>query len=152
YLRRMPIVSWSEIETIEMPWEELQSGEHAVLPGQPGQKVTVQRARNPRVTEYFRLISRTMIDPASERTLQSTITPIGSGHIDLAFSITTRNLSHLISLAGAFHSVILDFFIKTTGKNHFRNDVASLLPLIRFDSAAALEVRALSLNCLTTHY
>jgi hypothetical protein len=152
YLQRTPMVPWREIETVEIPWEELQPGEQAVLPGQPGQKVTVQRARNRRVTEYFRLVSRTMIGPASERTLQSTIMPTDSGHIDLGFSITTRNLSHLISLAGAFHSAIFDFFIKSTGKNHFRNDVASLLPLVRFDSATALEVRALSLNCLTTHY
>jgi len=75
YLQRTPMVPWREIETVEMPWEELQPGEQAVLPGQPGQKVTVQRARNRRVTEYFRLVSRTMIGPASERTLQSTIMP-----------------------------------------------------------------------------
>jgi hypothetical protein len=93
-----------------------------------------------------------MIGSASERTLQSAIMPIESGHVDLGFSITTKNLSHLISLAGAFHSVVLDFFVKSTGKNHFRNDIASLLPLVRFDSTAVLEVRALSLNCLTTHY
>lgn len=136
-----------------------------------------------RVTEFYRLISRTMIGPSSERTLISAITPNGPGHIDLGFSITLKRLSNLTLLTALFNSIVFDFFVKTTGKGHFRNDIAQLLPLpimseqfqestkrervnennlnqLPLPSASSvplrliqnLRLRALALNCLTTHY
>lgn len=47
-------------------------------------------------------------------------------------------------------SLPVDFFIKTTGKAHIRNEISDLLPLL--PSSPALNVRYLSAVCLTTHY
>lgn len=47
-------------------------------------------------------------------------------------------------------SVVLDFFIKTTGKNHIRDELTLQMPLL--DADARLNGRYVALNCLTSHY
>jgi hypothetical protein len=47
-------------------------------------------------------------------------------------------------------SLPLDFFIKTTGKNHIRDELISLFPLLDFEIRR--DVRYLVLNCLTIFY
>ncbi|VAW87757.1 Type II restriction enzyme, methylase subunits, partial [hydrothermal vent metagenome] len=106
-----------------------------------------------KVTEYYRLTSRTMVGSSSERTLTSAIIPKGVSHIDLGFSVLPKDEKILSFLAGLYHSVCFDFFMKSTGKGHFRNDIASLLPIP--DKALvrqAITCRALALNCLTNAY
>jgi hypothetical protein len=54
-----------------------------------------------------------------------------------------------------FTSLAHDFLVKSTGKGHFRNELARLMPLppARWGAVAlALRMRALALACLTTHY
>lgn len=110
--------------------------------------------RPKRVTEYYRLTSRTMVGSASERTLQSAIIPMHVGHLDLGFSVVFPDRSILLLNAASYNSVCYDFFMKSTGKTHFRNDIASLLPILRFKGVASYQVkiRSLALNCLTNHY
>ncbi|NVZ57746.1 hypothetical protein HX797_15875 [Pseudomonas edaphica] len=124
------------------------------------------RDRNPRVswveegehrerlvTEYYRLTSRTMIGSSSERTLQSAIIQKSVAHIDLGFSVLPKDREVLLNLAASYVSVIFDFFVKSTGKGHFRNDIASLLPLLNFgENWSSAKSRILALNCLTTGY
>ena len=126
YARRLPCVGWVE------------DGETLAKP----------------VTDYPRLISRTMIGPSSERTLQSALLPQSVTHIDLGFSLAFRVVKTCLTVAAGFFSVVYDFYVKSTGKGHFRNDVASLLPLLEIDDTriATFQCRVLSLNCLTTHY
>ncbi len=125
YARRTPRVSWTE-------------------PGEDGPK---------KVTEYYRLTSRTMIGSSSERTLQSAIIPQSVAHIDLGFSVLPKNLELLLPLSASFNSVAFDFFVKSTGKGHFRNDIASLLPILNFkENLDAVCIRAISLNALTNLY
>ena len=125
YLRRTPRVPWTE------------DGEITAKP----------------VTAYWRLTSRTMVGPSSERTLISALIQRGIAHIDLGFSIIFRNHELLLPVASTFLSVPFDFYVKSTGKSHFRNDIASLLPIVTFDGTFPLvAVRTLSLNCLTSHY
>ena len=46
-----------------------------------------------------------------------------------------------------------DFWVKATGKTHFRNDLAAFLPYLGdLDDNPNIGARALALNCLTTHY
>lgn len=82
-----------------------------------------------RVTEYYRLLSRTMLSQSGERTLTSTIIPEKVGHLDLGFALTFRDTDKLPEVASLFFSVAYDFFIKSTEKGHFRNDLASILAL-----------------------
>jgi len=120
--------------------------------GEQGQKTKVK------ATDYYRLTSRTMIGSASERTLISAIIPKSCGHIDLGFSIIFKKGQYLPILAALFNSIVLDFFVKSTGKGHFRNDTAQLLPIIDEKSFPlkrllyCLKARTLSLSCLTTHF
>ncbi|WP_232210475.1 hypothetical protein [Nitrococcus mobilis] len=106
-----------------------------------------------RVTEYYRLTSRTMIGSSSERTLQSAIIQKHVAHIDLGFSILPKDKEILLTLAAGYVSVIFDFFVKSTGKGHFRNDIAALLPVLDFKQhAIAAYSRILTLNVITVGY
>src|SRR5690606_2510688 len=123
YARRLPRVSWVE-------------------EGEPAARV---------VTRYYRLTARTMVSPSAERTLIQSIIPKEMAHIDLGFSIAVREQG-LVPLFNALNSSVpYDFFMKSSGKSHFRNEVAKLLPIpVRHEHT--LSLRGLALNCLTTHY
>ncbi|KAA0666382.1 hypothetical protein E2K61_20685, partial [Escherichia coli] len=106
-----------------------------------------------KVTDYYRLTSRTMIGASSERTLQSAIIPKKVGHIDLGFTILPRQHEMLPLLAASYNSIVFDFFVKSTGKGHFRNDIASLLPILNFGSnETEIKCRILALNSLSVLY
>ena len=111
-----------------------------------------------KVTDCYRINTRRAIGTSSERTLQCSIMPKQVGHIDGVFSISFYYQSLIPLIAAGWMSLSYDFFVKTTGKSDLRNDLAQLLPIIEeqtcsFKSAtSALQVRALALTCLTTHY
>jgi hypothetical protein len=106
------------------------------------------------VTEYFRHVNRTMVGPNGERTLIPAIIPPGVAHIDLAFSITFDSHRHLVWCSGLLSSLAWDFLVKTTGKGHVRDDVASQLPVPPEEALleSCLAVRVLRLNCITALY
>ena len=116
------------------------------------------RVRTPRVpwgekkpvTEFFRLVSRKMLSQAGERTLVSSVQPQQTGHIDGCFSLTFSSPQSLIRFSVFLSSLPFDFFIKTTGKSNFRDELASLFPTV--ETGPAQLIRSLALNCLTTHY
>jgi hypothetical protein len=116
------------------------------------------QARTPRVpwgekkpvTEFYRVLSRTMLSQSGERTLISSIIPPKPGHIDLGFSLTFNDAKAAVGIAGSFSSVPADFFVKSTGKGHFRNEIARQMPLLV--ATPQLLSLTLALNCLTTHY
>lgn len=123
YARRVPRVSWVE------------DGEEEARP----------------VTAYYRLTARTMVSPSAERTLIQALIPPQMAHIDLGFSIALRDQG-LVPVLNALHSsTAYDFFMKSSGKTHFRNEVAKMLAIPN-GNQAALGLRSLALNCLTTHY
>src|SRR5690606_11941740 len=72
-----------------------------------------------RVTEYYRVISRTMLSQSGERTLISAVVPPGTGHLDLGFSVAFKDSSKLLDLCCMYLSIPADFFVKSTGKGHF---------------------------------
>lgn len=74
----------------------------------------------------------------------------GEAHIDTVYSVVFRDLDLMLSFGAEMSSVPLDFYIKTTGKNHIRDELTVLLPLVA--PIAALSSRYLALNALTTHY
>ncbi|MFI3135971.1 MAG: hypothetical protein QX197_04260 [Methylococcaceae bacterium] len=129
YQRRIPRVSWSEPSEIG-----------PMLPKQ--------------VTEYYRVTSRTMIGSSSERTLISCLLSPPIAHIDLGFSVCLKEQRCTPLLLALFNSVIYDFFVKSTGKSHFRNEIASLLPFFQSPNVinTSLSLRALVLNSLTILY
>jgi hypothetical protein len=116
------------------------------------------RARTPRVpwgeqkpvTEFHRILSRTMLSQAGERTLISSITPPAVSHIYTGYAVLPQDTAVLASLAASYSSLPFDFFVKTTGKGHFLNEIARQLPIV--EPSSGLKARILALNCLTTHY
>jgi hypothetical protein len=103
-----------------------------------------------KVVDFTRVIARRMLSQSGERTLIATPLPIGVAHINTAFSIAFEDSRKACAVAGQMASLPMDFFVKTTGKADFRNEIARQLPFLRVSEN--LLVRTLSLNCLTTHY
>lgn len=105
------------------------------------------------MTDFYRLVSRCRVGSSSERTLQSAIAPQRISHIDGVFSITFKEEKMLVNNAGYYFSLPFDFFVKISGKSHFRYDLAGLLPVIETEPWSTLmAVRTLALTCLTKPY
>ncbi|WP_444934146.1 Eco57I restriction-modification methylase domain-containing protein [Microbulbifer sp. JTAC008] len=125
------------------------------------------RARTPKVpwvdlgnkepkiaTEYYRLAIRKMLSQSGERTLIAAVIPRWTGHIDGATSLVFSNPMDLLAFAGASFSIPFDFWVKTTGKANFRQELQSLMPIFATSLQSVKEVvkRVLQLNCLTENY
>lgn len=103
------------------------------------------------VAELLRLSARLRLSQAGERTLITSIMPQETSHIDAAFGISFQNDRTLVLVACLFCSLPFDFLVKSTGKGHFRSDVANSMPLPLIDSPS-LKSRGLRLHCLTRSY
>ena len=109
-----------------------------------------------KVTDYYRLIHREMISAALERTLVTAIIPKGVGLIHTCLATAFRDVGQLLDFAALSMSIVLDFFMKTTGSGHANLSWLSRLPILTEDCdpriRTALRIRALRLCCLTNHY
>lgn len=101
------------------------------------------------VTDYYKLIARNMLAQTGERTLIMAISPPGHAHIHSVQSIVFRSNFDLINTAALMHSIIADFFIKTTGSSGLYK-LWNKLPAVKFKSEVL--VRTLVLNCLIKDY
>jgi len=101
------------------------------------------------VTSYYRMAFRGMLSQSGERTLTGAVITPGQAHIHGVQSTVFKRPEHLLYQAMFSSSLLADFFIKTTGRSnlHF---IWEQFPLVQLQPTAAL--RALALNCLTTHY
>jgi hypothetical protein len=105
------------------------------------------------VTEFYRVVARKMISPTGERTLVPAVAPPAASHIDGCFSVAMEPVA-LLLLAASYQSLPYDFWVKTTGKSNFRQELADLLPVLNPPAveARSLRLRTILLNCLTTPY
>lgn len=104
---------------------------------------------NKPVTEFYRLAARGMIGSSAERTYIPAIIPLDFAHINGVQTTVFQN-NHLLVQAASFgFSVVADFFIKTTGRSNLHYTWENF-PLINV--SPPLQLRTLSLNCLTTYY
>jgi len=150
YARRTPRVTWSDAETLTLPWDQLTAEEQIEHARQKDCPVTVQRWRQKLVTEYFRHIHRRAISTSMERTAIGTIIPPGVAHIDGGFSIAFKDHLTMLAFSAGVNSVPVDFLVKSTGKGDMRSDLSDRLPIVvNLDS---VNIRYLALTCLTTHY
>jgi hypothetical protein len=101
--------------------------------------------------DYFRVIISAMVNPDGERTLQSAIIPPGFAHVDVANSYTLPMGREIAAIAATWHSIPLDFLVKSTGTDKLRPSLAKRLPVLASPRSEIL-ARTLALNCLTTHY
>ena len=107
------------------------------------------------MTEFYNLVHRRRLSQSGERTLISSVAPRGVAVINSCVSTSFRKSTDLMLSAGTISSLVLDFFIKSTGRGDLYGDGLSQLPSIAADSswlANRLISRTLALNCLTNHY
>ena len=109
-----------------------------------------------RVTECYRLVNREMVGSTSERTLSTAMVPRGVHYLNTSLGTAFRHASLCSDFAAVTMSVVLDFFIKTTGTGHVYSSYLRRLPLLPANCdpyiRSGLRLRALILNCLTTRY
>ena len=101
------------------------------------------------VTNYYRLVSRFMLSQAGERTLVSTIAMPNLNHINTCLSIAFRDQQMLLAESGAFFSLILDFYVKSTGRGAIPGLIRHI-PII--EGCAEISIRVLMLVSLTCSY
>ena len=102
------------------------------------------------VTEFFRHAHRRAISTSMERTSIGILVPPKVSHIDGCFSISFRSQDNLVDYSSGLASILIDFFVKGTGKADMRGDLAEKIPLL--EDQIPVRTRYLTLNCLTSHY
>lgn len=103
--------------------------------------------------DYYKIGFRKMLSQAGERTLTGAMIPPKSSHINGIISIVLRKKLKMIELLGLSSSLVLDFFIKSTGKANLYDVTLSSLPLgIEDKYKSQLFNRTLQLNCLNKYY
>ena len=103
--------------------------------------------------DYFRLAFREYVGSTSERTLTGAIILPNCHHIGTVVSVTFDDYKRLIELSGLSCSLPLDFYIKSTGTSHIKQNRINAFPLgIDLKYHNALFLRTLLLNCLTKPY
>ncbi|HBP04118.1 class I SAM-dependent DNA methyltransferase [Pseudomonas aeruginosa] len=126
YARRIPRVSWVE------------EGETEAKPA----------------TAYYRHVNREMITPPGERTLLTVLVPPQLGHINTVLGTAFQSIKTLLDYHSLTLSVPVDYRVKSTGMGHANTTLIDQLPVLHsdFEWRDSLHLRALALNCLTTHY
>ncbi len=108
------------------------------------------------MTDHYRIVNRRMVGPLAERTLITSLAPKGVAQVHTTVATAFREPHRCIELAALSASVVLDFFVKSTGTGEMNLSWIERLPILTADChpgvRAALWLRALRLNCLTTHY
>jgi len=123
YARRTPRVIWSEAETLTLPWEQLTAEEQGTNASQQGQPISLQRWRQKRATEYFRVINREMLSQSGERTLITTLAPPGVGWVHTILGHAFKSASQLAGFLAYSQSIPADFRVKSTGMGHANIDL-----------------------------
>lgn len=106
------------------------------------------------VTRFYRHLNREMITPPGERTLISMIAPPGAAHINTVLATVFKSHQRLLDYHALSLSVPIDYRVKSTGMGHANTTLINQLPLLVDEASQrpALHLRALALNCLTSHY
>ena len=109
-----------------------------------------------KTTEYFRVVNREMVKPTRERTLVSTLIPKGVALIHTNVASVFQRHTDCLDFAALSMSIILDFFVKSTGTAHVNSSWLNRLPTLPKDCdtnlRSALWLRTLCLACLTKPY
>ena len=94
-----------------------------------------------------------MLNLTNTRTLQSSVFPSKSSHINSIVSLTFNKSEELISFAGLTSSIIYDFIIRNRGISNLYEDILKSMPNIQFGKLKfELFGRVLRLNCVSNIY
>ncbi|MCS4490322.1 class I SAM-dependent DNA methyltransferase [Corynebacterium sp. ES2775-CONJ] len=107
------------------------------------------------IARTYRVAWRTMAATTGYRTLYPAIIPPGSCHV---FTITScfdpNSFFSICLIGGCLSSLILDFYVRSTGATHLLPSVVAPLPRVRREDALSQKIvsRYLKLNCITDAY
>ena len=108
------------------------------------------------VTNFYRMVNRRMGGPALERTLTAAIIPKEFASIHTVVATAFSNSLDCVDFTALSMSVVLDFFIRSTGTGEMNRSWLNRFPVLTKDCPSsirnALRARTLCLNCLTSHY
>ncbi|MFD8059757.1 hypothetical protein ACFXA0_16145 [Streptomyces cyaneofuscatus] len=105
-------------------------------------------------TEFYRVAWRQMIAPDTERALYAALLPPGAAHVHALRSMALPDIRSTAMLAGFWASLPLDYLLRTARVGNLDVASARRLPAPEVDHplAAALLLRSLRLNCLTSAF
>ena len=69
------------------------------------------------------------IDPGSERSLQPCMLPPSWTHIHGIVSFSTNDIYFDLEICGLFSSIVMDYFVKASGKSNFLKNVITSMPM-----------------------
>ncbi|MBP1130436.1 type II restriction/modification system DNA methylase subunit YeeA [Serratia sp. PL17] len=105
-----------------------------------------------KVTDYYRYVARKMLSQSGERTLIPTLLPPSIAHIDGCFSAVFKSISSLVLFTTSSLSVAFDFWVKSTGKSNFRDELLKLMPIISSCNRDELLGRGLTLMSVSNYF
>ncbi|MFV0127329.1 class I SAM-dependent DNA methyltransferase [Streptomyces sp. HMX112] len=105
-------------------------------------------------TTFFRQAWRVMVSFNTSRSLHSALIPPGPAHVDAVNSMAFLDNRLTALNAGFWAALPLDYLLRITGRSNLRAVDARKMPAPdpKHPLAAALLLRTLRLNALTTHY
>ncbi|MFD3736542.1 hypothetical protein [Streptomyces sp. NPDC058629] len=105
-------------------------------------------------TEFYRVAWRQMIAPDTERALYVALLPPGAAHVHALRSVALSDSRSTAMLAGFWASLPLDYLLRTARVGNLDVASARRLPAPEVDHplAAAILLRSLRLNCLTSAF
>ncbi len=123
------------------------------LPRSNYEPVTKVKSIHKHIDQY-KVVSREMLSPASERTLVSAIYPPGSQHLLTSVSTVFKDLDELVLFQASASTIVSDFIFKCTGCSHSGTNLISAIPrLSRAGSLSeCIQIRTLTLNCIHPSY
>lgn len=101
--------------------------------------------------DRYKTLFPKMQNNPGERTLQASLFPPKTTHIDSVVSIVFLDDIDTIKFCGLSSSIPYDFLIKIIGKKNFRKDVIEMLPFPNINSTSLVS-RTLLLNCINLNY
>ena len=108
------------------------------------------------VTEFYRVVNREMVGATAERTLIAALIPKEFATIHTVVATAFRNPLHCVDFLAVSGSIVLDFFIKSTGVGHVNASLLNRLPILTQDCLPpirnSLRARVLCLCSLTIPY
>ena len=109
-----------------------------------------------RVTDYYRIVNRRMVNATTERTLVTAVVPKRVAIINTSVATVLRDVGPCVDFAGLSASIVLDFLVKSSGTGDIWPHWLRRLPILSTTCnpvlRAALRIRVLRLCCLTSHY
>jgi hypothetical protein len=100
--------------------------------------------------DFYRVAFRNMIALNGERSLIAAVIPPGTAHVDAVESLAIADERNVLACHSAATSVPLDFWLKSSGRGHFRE--ADVKGMLWVDAGETAHYRSLRLACLTSAY